>query len=303
MDPSSEAIREFSVVITTKNRIEFLDRAVNSILFSKIRPSEIIIVNDGGEIIKGDRYDCADVKIHFLQFEQSKGANVARNKGIMSAHNEIVFLLDDDDAVDRDSLGRRYEILANNSNIGLCYTGIKIVSSLDLSFVIRRVYPADSENYEKTLLVKGNIVGSTSRVAIKKEPFRKAGMFDEDLKCFQDFDLWLRMSRVCDFAHDGACGVFYTIHQNSRQVSSQFGKYLEASSYLEKKYQDRCQEYSCRNQFVSNLLFRVCLSSASSSKMNTMKYAFLSLLYSPNLKALAILVLPYGLIKRMRTFV
>ena len=39
----------FSIVITTKNRLDFLRRAVNSILNSSLLPKEIIIVNDGGK--------------------------------------------------------------------------------------------------------------------------------------------------------------------------------------------------------------------------------------------------------------
>lgn len=45
---------DFSIVITTKNRLDFLQRAIKSIAANTLTPSEIVIVNDGGDNIENE---------------------------------------------------------------------------------------------------------------------------------------------------------------------------------------------------------------------------------------------------------
>ena len=40
-----------SIIITTKNRLDFLKRAVKSVVENNYQPDEIVVVNDGGEKI------------------------------------------------------------------------------------------------------------------------------------------------------------------------------------------------------------------------------------------------------------
>ncbi|EKS7108273.1 glycosyltransferase family 2 protein [Enterobacter ludwigii] len=291
----------FSIVITTKNRLAFLRRAVSSILNSSLLPNEIIIVNDGGEKPDFSDIDFGTVSLIIKNNDSSLGANYSRNKGIELSSAENVFLLDDDDAVEEDSFQKRMNVLLKDERIGLVFTGIKIVLSSDLNNVRRTVFPREYSDYTEALFSKGNVIGSTSRVLIRKKFFMAAGKFDETLPCMQDYDLWIRMSQHCKIKHDNSATVIYTVHNNKRQISSNFMKYLETGEVLLSKYSALINE-SQRKQFMANLYFRVALSSASTSYIHRMRYALLSLTSVFSLKGLILLLTPYTILKRTYLF-
>ena len=291
----------FSIVITTKNRLAFLPRAVSSILNSSLLPNEIIIVNDGGEKPDFSDIDFGTVSLIIINNDSSLGANYSRNKGIELSSAENVFLLDDDDAVEENSFQKRMDVLLKDERIGLVFTGIKIVLSSDLNNVRRTVLPREYSDYTEALFSKGNVIGSTSRVLIRKKFFMAAGKFDETLPCMQDYDLWIRMSQHCKIKHDNSATVIYTVHNNKRQISSNFMKYLETGEVLLNKYSALINE-SQRKQFMANLYFRVALSSASTSYIHRMRYALLSLTSVFSLKGLILLLTPYTILKRTYLF-
>lgn len=291
----------FSIVITTKNRLDFLRRAVNSILKSSLLPKEIIIINDGGEKPDLSDMDFNTVNVIVENNESSLGANYSRNKGIELSSTENIFLLDDDDAVEVDSFQKRMNVLLKDERIGLVYTGIKIVLNSELNNVRRTVLPRDYSNYTEALFSRGNVIGSTSRVLIRKKFFLTAGKFDETLPCMQDYDLWIRMSQHCIIKHDNSATVIYTVHNNKKQISSNFMKYLETGKLLLNKYSAYINDNQ-RKHFMANLYFRVALSSASTSYTYRMRYAFLSLTSVFSLKGLILLLTPYSILKRTYLF-
>ena len=85
-----------SVVIPTYNRIELLKRSIDSVINQTIKPSEIIIVddgsNDGTEAMVKKKYDSLKVIK-----QKNKGASAARNSGIKASSGELICFLDSDD--------------------------------------------------------------------------------------------------------------------------------------------------------------------------------------------------------------
>lgn len=290
----------FSVVITTKDRLSYLERALLSILNSTKLPSEIIIVNDGGAIPTFTDVSNSGVDIVFLNFNESRGANYCRNQGIIKANNDKVFLLDDDDSVTSSSFESRMKVTEKNKNFGIVFTGINIILSSNLEKVVRVVPPKDSYDYYKSLFINGNVIGSTSRVLLSKKAFQNVGMFDENLKSLQDYELWLRIAEIFSVHHDNSIGVNYTVHDTGTQISSSYTKYIESADYIKNKYST--VNYKLYNKMVSNLYLRVAISAAHSSVTTKIKYILKSNEYSVNFKSLALL-LPYKFLKKIRPFI
>ncbi len=87
-----------SIIIPTRNRKNTLIETVTEFYKQTIYPQELIefiAINDGED-------DLSDVQNKFKQNNfriiknSGKGAAAARNTGILSAHNELIILLDDD---------------------------------------------------------------------------------------------------------------------------------------------------------------------------------------------------------------
>jgi len=300
----SKRAMPFSVVITTQNRRAFLSRAVLSILANTLLPSEIIIVNDGGRDIDTDTgpFNSQEVPILVINNTSPMGANYARNQGVYSAVNEIVFFLDDDDAVISTSFETRL-IAFDSDSVGLSYTGIHIVRDVELDRSVREVKDCALDINQVDLLTRGNLIGSTSRVAIRKKYFIEAGGFDQDLDCFQDYDLWIRMAGVAEVRFDQQSSVLYTIHSSGNQTSAKFEKYLKATDYLTQKYKYELDKRGAYRSFRSNLYLRVALSAAKVNASIKRRYSLKSFLLKPSLKSFVLAVMPVRLLKKMYPFV
>ncbi|ELA9203019.1 glycosyltransferase family 2 protein [Vibrio alginolyticus] len=291
----------YSVVVTTKNRPTYLLRCLESIAHSTILPYDVVVINDGGEKLDVSSYSSLNIDLTIVNHDDSKGANYCRNLGVSLSKKEIVFFLDDDDAVSSDSFESRLMKFQESPNVGLVYTGIQIVKSNQLGLVTRTVMPKTVECYEHDLLAVGNIVGSTSRVGVKKSFFYQVDGFDESLACMQDYDLWIRMASVCEFRHDDKAGVLYTIHIDGQQISSKYERFLIAGEYLLSKYACLFNKHKATRRFLSRLYFKVALS--SQSNVTKFSYATKSFIYKPNLKSLVLMFIPATFMKKLLSLV
>ncbi|TKF80564.1 glycosyltransferase [Vibrio kanaloae] len=294
----------FSVVITTKDRPDFLDRCVRSILSNTILPREIIIINDAGEYIRDDNFDIKNTLLNIVNNKISKGANFCRNLGVSLAKTEVVFFIDDDDTFTCDSFETRMSIFCSNADVGLVYTGFHTVFSDNLDMVVSSKKPVTySTPYTQILLSKGNVIGSTSRVAIRVAAFNKTTGFDDDLSSMQDYDMWIRMSDITKIMHDGHVGINYTIHNgNSNQVSKNYKKYLNSSNYLISKYEKIDFADNYLRAFSALLYLRVAISGADDFKIKT-TYSLKSLKKKFSFKALGLLIVPTSFLRLFKYFI
>lgn len=293
---------KFSVVIITKDRIDFLIRCINSVVNSSLLPEQVVIVNDS--------LDPLNLNLKNLPFElnvidngQSFGANYCRNIGVEKAEHEIVFMLDDDDSVTLDSFSSRILLFNNNKDLGLVFTGANVVLSTDLDTTTKTILPKDRLDYYFSLLCEGNVVGSTSRVGFTKSAFYKAGKFDEVLKCRQDYDLWIRIAKIAKVAHDNSIGINYTVHtDNKNQITKNYRKFLFASEYLYNKYNKDIKGKKLSKKFKSNSYYRVSQIASKESNRIRIKYAFISFILSPSFKSLILVCIPNYFITKFRLF-
>jgi glycosyltransferase involved in cell wall biosynthesis len=99
---ATSAPRRFSVVVCTRNRAQFLEATLDSLL-AQDYPSErfelIIVDNDSTDGTRPlvERYARANPQASFsYQLEKRHGASFARNRGIETARYDYVAFLDDD---------------------------------------------------------------------------------------------------------------------------------------------------------------------------------------------------------------
>lgn len=293
----------FSVAIVTKDRYEFLLRAIKSVLNSKLKPLDIVIVNDGGIPPDLNSIDSHNVKINLINNVESKGANFSRNLAVEKSSCDIVFLLDDDDAFSKNPFEKRLKMMTSNENIGLCYTGASVVNSNSLDYISRTIRPKKYQNVFYELLSEGNVIGSTSRVAIRKKHFINAGKFNEDLPCLQDYDLWIRLAKISSAYSDDQVNTIYTIHDNKNQISSNYNKYLCTGMAIRDGFSQELISLNLFNRFTSNVYLRASISASSSSYRYQVYYAFLSFIKRPTLKSLILLGIPGKLLKKVINYV
>ena len=186
-----------SVVIPTHNRPDGLAAAVKSVFNQTLQPKELIVVDDGSNppVTEDVFTGCpAGLTTKLIRNEHPKGANNARNRGIVEATGEWIAFLDDDDEFFKDKIAAVSEVIAEKGDaIDLIYHPAHIfMVNEGVSYISKPKKFLPEDDVFRQLLIK-NHIGGTSMVIARKEALVKAGMFDEQLPALQDYELWLRM--------------------------------------------------------------------------------------------------------------
>ena len=86
---------DFSVIVPTYGRPEYLDRAIESILSQSLQDFEIVVVDDCSPAPVSP--SSTDPRIRLIRAKQNGGPAAARNLGVEHARGRYLAFLDDDD--------------------------------------------------------------------------------------------------------------------------------------------------------------------------------------------------------------
>lgn len=180
------------MIIPTRNRWELLSRhALPSALAQRDVEIEVVVVDEGSSDETPARLAAlGDPHLRVIRHDVPKRLPGARNAGAAAAKGSWLAFLDDDDVWSPSKL--RAQIDAARS-VGRTWAyGRAVVVDATLAMIENDPFPAPEEL--DALLQGGNwIPGGGSNVIVECDTFRRAGGFDEKLRFFEDWDLWLRL--------------------------------------------------------------------------------------------------------------
>ena len=192
---------KISVVIPTLNRINTLQRALDSVINQTYKPAEIIVVDNGS----------SDGTLKFLREQYPKittltenkvGVSSARNKGIKKSINQWIALLDSDDAWHPRKLEVQTSMLDSAlKEYSLIHTDEVWFRNNKHINQMKKHKKQGGYIFERCLSL---CCISPSSVLFKKNILDKVGLFDESLPVCEDYDLWLKIcsSEEVLFAQD-----------------------------------------------------------------------------------------------------
>ncbi len=184
-----------SVIIPTYNRSALLCRALLSVFNQTVNCTEIVIVDDGStdESSKTLAALMADHQgIELRIFSQvNRGPAAARNLGIDKARCETVAFLDSDDHWQRKKLEHQFQLMEKYSDYSLSHTRERWLRGGRHLNQKKRHLPRQGDIFSHCLELCA--VGM-STVMLRKDIFRQIGMFNETMRCCEDYDFWLRVS-------------------------------------------------------------------------------------------------------------
>lgn len=179
----------------THNRCGLLRRAVDSVLSQTCGDFELIVVDDASTDDTPAYLSSlakTESRVRVLSNDRPSGACVSRNRAILASRGEFVTGLDDDDLFKPDhldSLWGGYVRHAAEGSVGAVFARI-----------ITRTMTGDALSRSQRLsvtfadLTRKNVVGN--QVYGPKEIFLRAGLFDEKLPAWQDYDMWMRIAKI-----------------------------------------------------------------------------------------------------------
>ena len=181
---------KISVVIPTLNRINTLQRALDSVINQTYKPAEIIVVDNGS----------SDGTLKFLREQYPKitiltenkiGVSSARNKGIKKSINQWIALLDSDDAWHP----RKLEI--QTSMLDSALKEYNLIHTDEVWFRNNKHINQMKKHKKQGGYIFERCLSlcciSPSSVLFKKNILDKVGLFDESLPVCEDYDMWLKI--------------------------------------------------------------------------------------------------------------
>lgn len=242
--------QEVSVVITTYGRrYKEIENSIKSVLNQSYKKLELIIVDDNGKenFIHKDiaeklkKLNSGKVRLLYVVNEKNVGAQVSRNKGILTANGEYIAFLDDDDLWEPEKI--ELQIKKFNNNVGLVYCkGWTVELDEDQKEKKRSSYNMSESFIEKLSfedLSYGDYIGTTSQVIIKKEAFAECGLFDVNQPARQDYEMWIRISKKyqCEGVNEY---LFSHIQHSGEQISKNPQKAAIGIYNIYNKYKKDC---------------------------------------------------------------
>ncbi len=250
--------RNISVVITTKDRPQFLQEALLSLSKQTTLPGEIVIVDDASNRgVRSDELEAIQslgVPVRLLRTKFTVGASRARNIAILETTKDFIAFLDDDDTFRPEKIATIEEVIEHDKSVGLIYhkANVKLINE---NMQYETKYRKGRSSNLKEIVIS-NYIGGCSLVVCKKSLLLKAGLFDEDLPACEDWDLWIRCIQ------SGGKEVFvdqvltdYSCVSGAMSLSQNFNKNTVAKLRLRQKYEKIINSFS---QFENSRYMEYC---------------------------------------------
>lgn len=206
-----------SIIITTYNREIYLKETISSILSQSYGNFELIIIDDGStdnskEVISS----FVDERIIYY-YQQNKGQNSARNKGMSLSQGEYIAHVDSDDLWKSTKLEKQVHILNKKKDIDLVYCGTRLIDNK--GFFIKKLKIHKHNGFVLDKLLMSNFLYNGSNILFRKSCLEKVTCFDESVNRMTDWQFYLNFAIFYKFYSIPEYLVLYRIHDTNMSIN------------------------------------------------------------------------------------
>jgi glycosyltransferase involved in cell wall biosynthesis len=213
-----------SVVIPVRNGKDYLQEALDSVLQQSFADLELLLINDGSKDDDYDRYALQDERIRVIHLS-GIGVSRARNVGMEQSRGELIAFLDADDVWFPGKLQAQVRYFDDHTDVGVVFGkfirwpalpggGFASSSSLIRDASSLNIAEAARSGWLYTRLLDGLLVGMNTAV-VRRSVYEAIGGFNEDMRQGEDYDFWLKASRIAQMHSLDGDVALYRIHSAS----------------------------------------------------------------------------------------
>lgn len=223
-----------SVIMAAYNAEAHIKASIESILNQTFKDFELIIIDDCStdntyQIITSYQ----DKRIRLYRNEVNVGLTVNLNKGIDLSNGKYIARMDSDDISLPSRFQLQYRFMEEHPDVGVCGTWLEVFG--DYSAIVK--YKTTHREIALQFLYECHIVHPT--VIMRKEVMIKNNiLYNPQFVTAQDYDLFIRMSRVTKLANIPEALVHYRVHSESistkkRELQLQNRNKIIANQFLQ----------------------------------------------------------------------
>jgi hypothetical protein len=205
------------------NGERFLEQAVASVRNQSFREWELIVVDDGSTDATAailSRHTSEDARVR-VYHEHHRGLIDALNFGCGMARSQYLARMDADDVAMPQRLEQQLVLLEANKRLGVVGSAIRVIDGCG-NPLFQVTYPTTDVGVRRSL-VSGNAFAHPT-VMMRRTVFEGSGGYRHPFLYGEDYDLWLRMSVLCEFANTPRVLLDYRFHSagaSSQEMSHQ----------------------------------------------------------------------------------
>jgi len=193
-----------SIVAACFNHSRFLEETLDSIANQSYSNLELIVTDDGStddSVAIIQKWMARNsMQCTFIANPQNEGICKTFNKGLAACHGKYFQIIACDDVMLVDKIETQVAVFENSGEeVGVIYTDAQVIDEasqiINASFDTFWGFPRAAATLEA--LIKQNTIIAPS-VLVKRAFVVALGGFDENL-CYEDWDLWLRLTQKYDF--------------------------------------------------------------------------------------------------------
>ena len=234
-----------SIVMPAYNAQDYIKQSIQSVINQTYDNWELLVINDGSSdktvaVVESFK----DSRI-ILFSQKNFGVSKARNYGIKKAKGKYIAFLDSDDLWKKEKLYIQASYMEKYKNIVLTYSDYDSFIMKNDIIENKQLYPFNIKNNHDRLLIFNYI--ATLTVMVKKDTLQSVNSFDILLFGPEDWDLWIRISKVGQIDFINQKLALYREHKDGisknrkRQLEQE---YKVLSKYVLKSDNGRLQRYA-----------------------------------------------------------
>ena len=202
-----------SIIIPVYNGANYMREAIESALVQTYKNIEVIVVNDGSN----DNGATATVAKSFGEkvryFEKPpRGVASALNFAIREMKGEYFSWLSHDDLYYPQKVERQVNLIEKYGREVIFYSDVQKIDEHSRSLYVRKIPKTLPENFLYLLISSGLVNGCS--LLVPKICFEQIGLFNEELRATQDYDLWFRIAKKFRFIQVQEVLVKHRVHAN-----------------------------------------------------------------------------------------
>jgi glycosyltransferase involved in cell wall biosynthesis len=203
-----------SILLPTYNRANYLVETISSVFTQAVDDFELIVVDDGStdetrELVGS----ISDPRVRYL-YQQNHGVSAALNTAWRAAQGEYVAMIGSDDVWSPNQLETLLPLIESSPSLGLVYARAQAMSIN--GHPQPQILGSDMKfpNDPLASLLYGDCICGLACL-IRRRCVEQVGGFDESLVANEDWDMWIRMAEITQFAFHNEILARYRMHPTS----------------------------------------------------------------------------------------